>query len=63
MADFTEEQEVNTKLPRLEKVIELSSGEKLSDDVDLLMFSKKTVPLGKKAIIVVNIIVKRLENE
>ena len=49
MADYEATQEVIIKLPSLIKTIELTAGEKLTKDADVVAWANKTVPAGKRA--------------
>jgi hypothetical protein len=47
--------------PKFHKKIELSEGQALKDDADLLAFASKSVPSGKTVKVIVNIVVISIE--
>jgi len=62
MSDFTPTTEQRTILPSFRKTIHLASGDKISDDADLLAFAQKAVPDGKKVRVRISINVLSIED-
>ena len=61
--DFTTTQKTRTVLPKFYTTVELSAGEKITKDDDVVAWANKTCPVGKKATVRVSIRVISLEDE
>ena len=61
--DFQKEDVTENKYKEFRKNIELSAGESLKDNTELMAFANKTIPTGKKAVVAVKIRVHSIIDE